>query len=63
MTEIIELKDFLMEEQYNINQHFTDLSSRIDMGKYKEVTTLREDCASKNYVTEILVVKAYKFFL
>ena len=27
MTEIIELKDFLMEEQYNINQHFTDLSS------------------------------------
>ena len=41
MTEIIELKDFLMEEQYNINQHFTDLSSRIDMGKYKEVTTLR----------------------
>ena len=39
-----------MKEVY-INKHFTDLSSRIDLGKYdKEIATLREDCALKNYI-------------
>ena len=48
MAEIIELKCFVMKELYNINKHFTDLSSRIDSGKYrKEIATLREDCVSK----------------
>ena len=32
------------------------MSSRIDLRKYhKEIATLREDCASKNYITKILV--------
>ena len=56
MTEITELTSFVMEELYDINKHFRDLSSGIDLGKYdKEIATLREDCASKNYIIKILV--------
>ena len=56
MTEITELTGFVMEELYDINKHFRDLSSGIDLGKYdKEIATLREDCASKNYIIKILV--------
>ena len=56
MVKITELKSFVMEELYTINKHFTDLSSKIDSGKcHKEIATLREDCASKNYIIKILV--------
>ena len=45
-----------MEELYNITKHFSDWSSEIDLGKYdKEIATLRQDCASKNYIIKILV--------
>ena len=55
IVEIIELKGFVMEELYNVNKHFTDLSSWIDLEKHKEIAALREDCASKNYIFKILV--------
>ena len=56
MAEIIELKGFVMEELHDINKHFTDLPSGIDLVKYdKEVDTLREDCAPKNYIIKNLV--------
>ena len=32
------------------------MSSRIDLGKcHKEIATLREDCALKNYIIKVLV--------
>ena len=62
MAKITELKNFVIEELYNINKHFTDLSSRIDLGKcHKEIATLREDCASKNYIIKILVEDLSKY--
>ena len=57
MPETTDLKVFVMKEVY-INKHFTDLSSRIDLGKYdKEIATLREDCALKNYIIKIFAEK------
>ena len=62
MAKITELKSFVIEELYTINKHFTDLSSRTDSGKcHKEIATLREDCASKNYIIEILVEDLSKY--
>ena len=41
---------------YNVNKHFSDLSSEIDLGKYdQQIATLREDCALKNYIIKNLV--------
>ena len=62
MAEIIELKGFVIKELYNIDKHFTDLSSsRIDLGKYhKEISTLREDCAPKVCIIKILVENLLK---
>ena len=57
MPETTDLKVFVMKEVY-VNKHFTDLSSRIDLGKYdKEIATLREDCALKNYIIKIFAEK------
>ena len=51
-----------MAELYTVNKNFTDLSSRIDSGKcHKEIATLREDCASKNYIIKILVKDLSKY--
>ena len=62
MIKITELKSFLIEELYTVNKHFADLSSRIDSGKYhKEIATLWEDCASKNYIIKILVEDLSKY--
>ena len=62
MAQITELKSFVMEELYTVNKHFTDLSSKIDSGKWhKEIATLKEDCASKNYIIKILVVYLSKY--
>ena len=62
MAKITELKCFVMEGLYTINKHFTDLSSKIDSGKCnKKVATLREDCASKNYIIKILVEYLSKY--
>ena len=37
-------------------------SSKIDSGKcHKEIATLREDCASKNYIIKILVEDLSKY--
>ena len=57
MAEIIELKKgFVTEKLYNVNKHFADLLSRIDLGKYdKEIDTLTENCAPKNYIDKIFV--------
>ena len=56
MVKITELKGFLIEGLYTVNKHSTDLSSRIDSGKYhKEIATLWEDCASENYIIKIFV--------
>ena len=52
----------MIEELYTVNKHFTDLSPRIDSGKYhKEIATLWEDCASKNDVIKILVEDLSKY--
>ena len=51
-----------MEELYTVNKHFTDLSSRINLGKcHKEIATLREDCALKNYIIKFLVEDLSKY--
>ena len=61
MPETTDLKVFVMKEVY-INKHFTDLSSRIDLGKYdKEIATLREDCALKNYIIKIFAENLPKY--
>lgn len=41
MAEIIELMGFVMEGLYNINKHFTHLSSGINLGKYKKNNSQR----------------------
>ena len=62
MAQITELKSFVMEELYTVNKYFTDLSSKIDSGKcHKEIATLKEDCAWKNYIIKILVVYLSKY--
>ena len=62
MVKITELKSFLKEELCTVNKHFTDLSSRIDSGKYhKEIATLWEGFASKNYIIKILVEDLTKY--
>ena len=61
MPETTDLKVFVMKEVY-INKHFTDLSSRIDLGKYdKEIATLREDCALRNYIIKIFAENLPKY--
>ena len=61
MPETTDLKVFVMKEVY-INKHFTDLSSRLDLGKYdKEIATLREDCALKNYIIKIFAENLPKY--
>ena len=50
-----------MEKLYTVSKHFTDLSSRIISGKcHKEIATLREYSASKNYI-KILVEDQSKY--
>ena len=45
-----------MEQLYNIDKHFTDLSSGIKLRKYyKEISSLRKGCNSKYYFLKILV--------
>ena len=62
MAKIIELKRFVMEELYTINKHFTDLPSRIDLGKcHEEIAFLKEDCGSKKYIIKILVESLSKY--
>ena len=52
MTEIIKLKGLEMEELYDIN----NTPKICHREKYdKQIATLREDCASKNYVVRFLV--------
>ena len=62
MAKITKLKSFVIEELYTVNKDFTYLSSRIDSWKcHKEIATLREDRASKNYIIKILVEDLSKY--
>ena len=51
MTEIIELKGFVMKELYNVNKNLTDLLSEIDLGKF-----VKKICQS----IQILFIKLIK---